>query len=85
MLIKIMEQVKNIFVSTNCDDDTLVYVADNLLSIGEVTRWAKKVFGDDFNECYEIADEEIQYYCISDRVWIGSKEEADRVREYLAA
>lgn len=79
-----MEQFSNIFVSTNNGDDVLVYVRDNLLSPSEVEQWARKAIGDNFNEAYEIREDEIQYYYISNRVWVVAKTKAERIRAYIS-
>lgn len=78
-----MEQFSNIFVSTNNGDDVLVYVRDYLLSPSEVEQWARKAVGDNFNEAYEIREDEIQYYYVSNRIWVVTKTKAERIRAYI--
>ena len=73
--------MKNIFISFESGDSTLIYTEN--LSVEECGKFANKASGDVVIDCYEIADNDIQYYCINGRVWIDTPEKEDKVRAII--
>ncbi len=65
------------------EGDVLVYIEDEYK--GKITpEMYKDVLtarGCKINDCYEVKNEEVQYYCIDERFWLTSTQ-ADFVIEY---
>lgn len=77
-----MEEIRNLFVSFEDGSNVLVYTSE--LTEDEVQKWAEKSTGKVI-EVYHVPQEELQYYCIDDRVWADTPEKVKRVRDYIAA
>lgn len=57
----------------------LFYVSQPNIGVGYLTMFARKM-GYDVEECYELQQEELQYYCIDERVWVDTEEKAEKLR-----
>lgn len=69
----------NYFASFEDGSSVLFYVS--VTNIGELSirRFAEKVTGTPVTECYHVPQEELQYYCIDERVWIDTEEKAKKL------
>ena len=76
-------EVKNMFVSFENGDNCLVYTEE--LTEDEVKRFAEKATSQSVIDIYCVPQEELQYYCINDRVWLETPEKAESVRKYIAS
>lgn len=76
-----MEEIRNIFVSTNGGDNYLFYVDKKFSKIttSVVSDYVKVVFKKDVIEAYDVQQHELQYYCIDERYQICEQSIADKV------
>ena len=76
-----MEEIRNIFVSTNEGDNYLFYVDKKFSKIttSVVSDYVKVVFKKDVIEAYDVPQHELQYYCIDERYQICEQSIADYV------
>lgn len=72
---------KNLFVNFENGENILVHTYD--LSESEVKRFAELVTGERVLEVYHIPQEDLQYYCIDDRVYIDTPNKVENVRKKL--
>ena len=73
--------MKNIFISFESGDSTLIYT--ETLTAEECEKFANIASGDIVIDCYEIADNDIQYYCINGCVWADTPEKESKVRAII--
>ena len=75
-------EVANYFVNFADGSSALFYV-DTKFPIGASTVkcYCEKVTGEEVLEVYHVPQEDLQYYCIDQRVWIDKKEKADKLIE----
>ena len=75
---------RNIFISFENGNSVLVHVNDRVqIGCSTVKEWAEKATGNAVLEAYYIKDEEIQYYCFDDRVWIDTPEKAKKIEDFI--
>jgi len=74
----------NFFVNFEDGSSVLVYVS--VFGIGENTikKWCEKVTGGNVIEVYHVPQEDLQYYCIDERVWVDTKEKAEKILKQIA-
>lgn len=70
----------NVFLSFADGASLLIYTAG--LSAETCKKWAEKALKKRVEDAYEIPDNDLQYYCIDERVW-NSAEDDKRVIEYV--
>lgn len=78
--------MKNIFISFESGDSALMYT--ETLTAEECAKFANAVnkgheIYDAVIDCYEITDDDIQYYCINGRIWADTPERESRVRAII--
>ena len=80
-----MNETRNVFVNFENGDSILVHINEQIKSIGcsTIKKWAEKATGNKVLEAYYIKDEEIQYYCFDDRIWIDTPEKAKKIIEFI--
>ena len=76
-----MNETRNIFVNFENGESVLVHT--NQISPTTAKKWAEKATGNKVLEAYYIKDEEIQYYCFDDRVWVDTPEKAKEIEKYI--
>ena len=74
-------EVKNLFVNFEDGSNAIVYTRD--LSTDEVKKWAELVQGP-VVEVYHIPQNDLQYYCIDERIWADNEKAAARIRAVIA-
>lgn len=72
--------MRNIFLSFDDGSNILIHTAG--LSPANCKKWAEKVLKKQVNDTYEIPDQDLQYYCIDERI-CNSEEDDKKVIEYL--
>lgn len=80
-----MNEMRNVFVNFENGDSILVHINEQIKSIGcsTIKKWAEKATDNKVLEAYYIKDEEIQYYCFDDRIWIDTPEKAKKILEFI--
>ena len=80
-----MNEMRNVFVNFENGDSILVHINEQIKSIGcsTIKKWAEKATGNKVLEAYYIKDEEIQYYCFDNRVWVDTPEQAKKILEFI--
>ena len=73
--------MKNIFISFEDGDSTLIYTEN--LTVEECEKFANKVSGSPVVDCYEIPDNDLQYYIIGGRIWIDTPEKENKVKAII--
>lgn len=75
-------EVANYFVNFADGSSALFYV-DNGYQIGPNTikKYCEKVTGEEVLEVYHVPQEDLQYYCIDQRVWVNKPETAEKLKE----
>lgn len=76
-----MNDMSNIFVNFENGESVLIHT--NQISPTIAKKWAEKATGENVLEAYFITDDEIQYYCFDDRVWVDTPEKAKKIREFI--
>ena len=76
-------EVKNLFINFEDGDSALVYTYD--LTEEDVKQWAEKVTDTKVIEVYHVPQEDLQYYCIGERIWADTPEKVTKVRSMLSA
>lgn len=69
----------NYFASFEDGSSVLFYVSVTNIGASNVQRFAEKVTGTKVTECYHVPQEELQYYCIDEWVWIDTEEKAKKL------
>lgn len=75
-----MENVKNYFVNFASGDTALIYVSVEGIDANVLKRFAERVSNTKVLEVYHVPQEDLQYYCIGERVWIDTTEKAEKVK-----
>jgi hypothetical protein len=73
--------MRNVIVQFEMGENVLIYAHDQL-SNDVLRRLGERNVGK-VTDVYDIKDEEIQYYCIDGRCWYDTKENANRVLEFM--
>ena len=75
-------EVANYFVNFEDGSSALFYV-DNTYHIGPSTiqKYCEKVTGEKVLEVYHVPQEDLQYYCIDQRVWVNKPETAEKLKK----
>lgn len=76
-----MENVKNYLVDLSNGETVCVYVSDKSINENVLTRFAENVTNEKVLDCYEVPQDDLQYYCIEGRVWIDTAEKVEKVKE----
>ena len=78
--------MKNIFISFESGDSALMYTetltAEECVKFANVVNKEHAVL-DAVIDCYEIADDDIQYYCINGLIWADTPERESRIRAII--
>ena len=77
-------ETKNFFVSFEDGSSILVYCNQPNIEEETIKKFAEKVTGDNVVEVYHVPQEDLQYYCIDNRVWVDSPEKAEKLRQIAA-
>lgn len=77
-------EVKNYFVNFEDGSSALFYVDQPNIGGKVIQKFCEKVAGKVI-EVYHVPQEDLQYYCIEDRVWIDTPEKAKRMLDEIAA
>jgi hypothetical protein len=57
------------------EDNVLLFNVESL-TCEQITQWAEKVCGNEVVDCFDIQDNELQYYIIDDRIKITQEKES---------
>ena len=57
------------------DDNVLLFDVESL-TCEQITEWAEKTCGNEVIDCFDIQDEELQYYIIDDRIPLTKERES---------
>lgn len=57
------------------EDNVLLFNVESL-TCEQITQWAKKVCGNEVVDCFDIQDNELQYYIIDERIKITQEKES---------
>ena len=71
-----MENVKNYLVCFDTGENVCVYVSVDGVDANVLTRFAENVCKEHVRDCYEVSQEDLQYYCIDGRVWVDTPQKA---------
>ena len=75
-----MENVKNYFVNFASGDTALIYVSVEGIGAHTLRRFVENTTTMKVLEVYHVPQEDLQYYCIGERVWIDTTEKAEKVK-----
>lgn len=75
-----MENVKNYLVDLSNGETVCVYVSDKSINENVLTRFAENVTNEKVLDCYEVPQDDLQYYYIEGRVWIDTAEKVEKVK-----
>lgn len=73
-------EVKNWFINFEDGSSALVYCNQPNIGSETIKRFAEKTAGA-VVEVYHIPQEDLQYYCIDERVWCDTPEKAEKLRK----
>ena len=81
--VKRNDNVWNYFVNFENGDSLMLHC--NQPNIGErsVKQFAEKVTGNKVIEVYHVPQNELQYYCIDERVWVDTPAKAQKLLSYV--
>lgn len=74
-------EVVNYFVNFADGSSALFYVDQPNIGESTIKRYCEKVTGEEVLEVYHVPQEDLQYYCIDERVWIDAPSTAKRLLE----
>ena len=73
--------MKNVFISFESGNNLLIYTEN--LTTEECEKIINKATDEVIVDCYEIADNDIQFYCIDERIWIDTPEKENKLRAMI--
>ena len=73
--------MKNVFISFESGNSLLIYTEN--LTTEECEKIINKATDEVIVDCYEIADNDVQFYCIDERIWIDTPEKESKVRAMI--
>lgn len=74
-------EVKNFFVNFEDGSSALFYVDQPNIGPDTIQKYCEKVTGDTVLEVYHVPQEDLQYYCIDQRIWVDKQETAEKLRK----
>lgn len=74
-------KTKNYFVNFEDGSSALFYVDQPNVGPKTIQNYCEKITGDNVLEVYHVPQEDLQYYCIDERVWVDSPQKAEKLRE----
>lgn len=75
----------NIMVDFENGDNVLFYVeTESGIDTAAIKRFAEKVTGNKVLDCYQVKQEELEFYCIDGRVWIDTPEKIEKIKQLTA-
>lgn len=71
--------MRNVFISFENGENVLIHTQN--LSVEECEKFARKACRSEVIDAYEIADNELQYYCIDEQIvlTVGQEEKVRRI------
>ena len=83
MLAKL--EVKNWYVNLEDGESLLFYCDQPNIGPNTIRKFVENVLEKGVIEVYHVPQEELQYYCIDERVWVDTPEKAEKLREKACA
>ena len=74
-------KVKNYFVNFEDGSSVLFYVDQPNIGERTIKKYCEKVTGDKVTEVYHVPQDDLQYYCPDERIWIDAPSTAKRLLE----
>ena len=78
-------KVKNWFVNMESGESLLFYCDQKNVGPTSIQKFVEKILGRKVVEVYHVPQEDLQYYCIDERVWIDTPEKAAKLLSTIAA
>lgn len=67
----------------NFENGDSLLIHTNKIDCETAQKWTEKATRNKVLETYEIRDDEIQYYCFDERVWVDTEEKKQKIMDFI--